>query len=118
MLVLLLQLLQNSVELRYKAFQECLAQQKITINKSLVVAGDYTIEGGYNACKKIIAQKQPFTALYAFNDDMAIGAIRALHEAGIKVPEQVSVVGIDNEPFGSFVTPSLTTVQLPNTRYY
>jgi len=103
----------RTVKLRYKAFQECLKQQQLELNKDLVVAGDYTIEGGYHACKQIIAQQQPFTALYAFNDDMAIGAIRALHEVGIKVPEQVSVVGIDNEPFGSYVTPSLTTVELP-----
>jgi len=105
--------LSKTVQLRYKAFQECLTQQKIIINKDIVVAGDYTIEGGYHACKQIIAQKHPFTALYAFNDDMAIGAIRALHEVGIKVPEQVSVIGIDNEPFGSFITPSLTTIELP-----
>ena len=102
-----------SVKLRYKAFQECLTQQKIVINKELVATGDYTIEGGYHACKQILAQKHPFTALYAFNDDMAIGAIRALHEVGIKVPEQVSVIGIDNEPFGSFITPPLTTIELP-----
>jgi len=103
----------RTVKLRYDAFQACLAKQQIAINQDLVVAGDYTIAGGYQACKKIIAQKQPFTAIYAFNDDMAIGAIRALHEIGIKVPEQVSVIGIDNEPFGSFVTPSLSSVELP-----
>jgi DNA-binding LacI/PurR family transcriptional regulator len=103
----------DTVRLRYQAFQDCLEQQKLTINHKIISAGDYTTEGGYHACKNIIAQKQPFTALYAFNDDMAIGAIRALHEAGIKVPEQVSVIGIDNEPFASFVIPSLTTVELP-----
>jgi len=103
----------RTVKLRYKAFQTRLAKQHITINSDLVVAADYTISGGYQACKKIIAQQHPFTAIYAFNDDMAIGAIRALHEAGIRVPEQVSVIGIDNEPFGSFVTPSLSSVELP-----
>ena len=103
----------RTVQLRYKAFQTQLKKNKLTINKHIIATGDYTIEGGYEACNKILAEKHPFTAIYAFNDDMAIGAIRALHDVGIRVPEQVSVIGIDNEPFGSFVTPSLTTVELP-----
>ena len=103
----------RTVKLRYKAYQESLNQRGLKVNTELVEQGDYMIEGGYNACKNLIAKKQKFTALYAFNDDMAIGAIRALHEADIKVPEQVSVIGIDNEPFASFVTPSLSTIELP-----
>ena len=103
----------RTVKLSYQAFQDSLLQRGLEINNQIVAHGDYLIEGGYRACKKILSTKQSFTALYAFNDDMAIGAMRALYEAGIKVPEEVSVIGIDNEPFGSFVTPSLTTVELP-----
>jgi len=100
-------------ETRYRAFQECLQERGVIENQHLIVEGDYTIESGYNACKTILSNKVHFTALYAFNDDMAIGAIRALHEFGISVPKQISVIGIDNEPFASFITPALTTIELP-----
>ena len=103
----------RTVKIRYQAFQDCLQEHNIKLNSKLTAKGNFTVEGGYQACIDILSQQQSFTALYAFNDDMAIGAIRALHEAGIKVPEQVSVIGFDNEPFTSYLIPSLTTVELP-----
>lgn len=68
---------------------------------------------GYVATQKILALRQPFTALFAFNDVSAIGAIRALREAGRRVPEDVSVVGFDDIASSAFQSPALTTILQP-----
>ena len=70
-------------------------------------------EPGYLVTKKILATGRPFTALFAFNDISAIGAIRALREAGRSVPEDVSVVGFDDIQSAAFQNPALTTVRQP-----
>ena len=68
---------------------------------------------GYPYAKILLARKQAFTALFAYNDASAIGAIRALREAGVRVPEDVSVVGFDDIQAAMFHSPSLTTVRQP-----
>lgn len=68
---------------------------------------------GYPFAKELLARKKAFTALFAYNDISAIGAIRALMEQGFRVPQDVSVVGFDDIPGAAFHTPSLTTVQQP-----
>jgi len=68
---------------------------------------------GYPYAKMLLDRKQPFTALFAYNDASAIGAIRALREAGLRVPEDVSVVGFDDVQAAVFHSPSLTTVRQP-----
>jgi DNA-binding LacI/PurR family transcriptional regulator len=68
---------------------------------------------GYPYAKMLLERKQPFTALFAYNDASAIGAIRALREAGLRVPEDVSVVGFDDIQAAMFHSPSLTTVRQP-----
>jgi LacI family transcriptional regulator len=70
-------------------------------------------ELGYGAARAILASRPDFTALFAFNDISAIGAIRALREAGRRVPEDVSVVGFDDIQSAAFQNPSLTTVRQP-----
>jgi DNA-binding LacI/PurR family transcriptional regulator len=68
---------------------------------------------GYPYTKKLLARNQPFTALFAYNDISAIGAIRAIREAGLQVPIDVSVVGFDDIEGAAFHNPSLTTVRQP-----
>jgi DNA-binding LacI/PurR family transcriptional regulator len=74
---------------------------------------DSTPGSGYPFAKELLARKQPFTALFAFNDISAIGAIWAFREAGIRVPEDISVVGFDDVPAAAFCEPGLTTVRQP-----
>ena len=69
-----------------------------------------TPELGYPSAKKLLARKQHFTALFAYNDISAIGAIQAFQEAGLHVPEDVSVVGFDDIPLAVIFKPELTTV--------
>ncbi len=68
---------------------------------------------GYPYAKQLLARKKPFTALFAYNDISAIGAIRAIQEESLRIPQDVSVVGFDDIPWAAFHTPSLTTVQQP-----
>lgn len=98
---------------RLKAYRDRLEENQITFNPNLVVDGFSILEGGYKAALQLIESKVQFTAILACNDDMALGAIRALHEHGIRVPEDISVVGIDDEPASRYSIPALTTVALP-----
>ncbi|MBT9332223.1 LacI family DNA-binding transcriptional regulator [Paracidobacterium acidisoli] len=70
-------------------------------------------EPGYLAARALLERKRPFTAIFAFNDMSALGAITALHEAGLHVPRDVSVVGFDDIPLAAAVHPGLTTVRQP-----
>jgi DNA-binding LacI/PurR family transcriptional regulator len=105
----------SSGVLRLKGYQDALAQRNIPENKDLILEGHNLIVSGYDACKKLLRSGVTFTAIFACNDDMAIGAIKALTEAGLKIPEDVSIFGIDNDPIGSYITPTLSTVELPIT---
>jgi LacI family transcriptional regulator len=72
-----------------------------------------SFEAGYKLTNELLNQEQHFTALMAFDDMTALGAIRALSKAGVKVPEQCSVVGFDDVSHSSLLTPALTTVRQP-----
>jgi LacI family transcriptional regulator len=72
-----------------------------------------TPQPGYQATKKLLSARKPFTALFAFNDISAMGAIRALREAGLRVPHDVSVVGFDDIQSAAYQNPGLTTVRQP-----
>ncbi|MGT2424821.1 LacI family DNA-binding transcriptional regulator [Amnibacterium kyonggiense] len=78
---------------------------------ALVLHGDFEVESGHRLTSDLLRAGVPFTALVAHNDSMAVGAIRALHEAGRRVPEDVSVVGFDDMEIARVVTPALTTVR-------
>lgn len=75
-----------------------------------------TPELGYPATKELLARKQPFTALFAYNDISAIGAIQAFREAGLLVPRDVSVIGFDDIPLAVIFKPELTTISQPLSR--
>lgn len=101
---------------RWQAICKVCAQLKIRIDPDLVVRLEGTAPGsepGYAATRRLIEKKAPFSAIFAFNDVSAIGAITALHDAGIKVPHDVSVVGFDDIPSAASFHPSLTTVRQP-----
>ena len=73
----------------------------------------YSMENGYEATKELLATGEEFTALYAIADTLAIGACRAIYEAGRKVPEDYSVVGFDGIDLGKYFCPSLSTLKQP-----
>ncbi|GAC1678400.1 MAG: substrate-binding domain-containing protein [Candidatus Acidiferrum sp.] len=74
---------------------------------------DSTPSLGYPFAKQLLARKRAFTALFAYNDISAIGSMQAFHEAGLRVPEDISLVGFDDIPAANFANPGLTTVRQP-----
>jgi LacI family transcriptional regulator len=101
---------------RWKAIREVAKELGIRMRAELIVqlAGDdATPQLGYPCAKELLAAKRPFTALFAYNDISAIGSIRAFQEAGLRVPEDVSVVGFDDIKIAVHNNPSLTTVRQP-----
>ncbi len=101
---------------RWAAILEVAAELGLTIHPELTVQIDSnasTPDLGYPFAKQLLERKQPFTALFAYNDLSAIGAIWAFREAGLRVPEDVSVVGFDDIPVAAFTHPGLTTVRQP-----
>jgi LacI family transcriptional regulator len=101
---------------RWNAIRKVCAELHITIDPQLVVQLEGTQPGpepGHQATRALIARGRPFTAIFAFNDVSAMGAIAALHEAGLHIPRDVSVVGFDDIPAAATIRPSLTTVRQP-----
>jgi len=104
---------------RWEAIQEVVQEYGIQIFPELVLQleeMDITPEVGYPYGKALIARNVPFTALFAYNDNSAIGAMRAFQEAGLRVPDDISVVGFDDISTASFSIPPLTTVRQPLLR--
>ncbi|BCK28251.1 LacI family DNA-binding transcriptional regulator [Vibrio cholerae] len=106
-------LVSETGKIRYQVYQQALDEQGIKLDLSWTVEGDNTLLGGYQAMQQLLQQGISMTAVFACNDDMALGAMRAMHEHGINVPKQVSLIGIDNEPAAAFAIPSLSSVSLP-----
>jgi len=101
---------------RWTAIEEVAREFGVAIHPELVLqleGLDTTPELGYPYGKALLARNVPFTALFAYNDISAIGAIRAFEEAGLRVPEDISVVGFDDIALAAFSIPALTTVRQP-----
>lgn len=81
------------------------------LNPSMSVEGDFTIEGGYEGMNRLLSQTTSFTAVFVGDDSMALGAQTALRRQGLRVPEDVSVVGFDDIPELAHLVPALTTVR-------
>ncbi|MGC4012733.1 MAG: LacI family DNA-binding transcriptional regulator [Pseudomonas sp.] len=105
--------LQQMAKDRLAGFQLGLRRAGLELHEDLVVHGDFSVESGYQATKELLRRATTFTAVCCANDEMAIGALAALREAGRQVPAEVSVVGFDNLRFGEFASPPLTTVDIP-----
>jgi len=101
---------------RWSATCQAAARLGIEIRPELVgqvESVDSTLAGGYLFAKHLLEGKLPFTALFAYNDVSAIGSIRAFREAGLRVPQDISVVGFDDIPAAAFTNPGLSTVRQP-----
>jgi DNA-binding LacI/PurR family transcriptional regulator len=82
-------------------------------HEELVAHGDYSAESGRVATEGLLRKGARFTALFAANDTLALGAMSALRANGLRIPEDVAVVGFDDLPFSAFTDPPLTTVRNP-----
>lgn len=102
----------KSARARQDAFLECLRSFGIMEDERLMEAGNHRIDGGLAAMQKLLKLSPPPTAVLASNDLTAIGAFRGIRNAGLKVPEDISVVGFDDIELAEFTEPPLTTVRL------
>jgi LacI family transcriptional regulator len=104
----------NSVMDRTKGYHQALQSAGLPSNPGLIVHGQTWLHrSGYDAMKELLDRKLPFTAVFAHNDRLAKGAISALNEVGLKVPEDVSIIGYDDIPEAEFDNPPLTTLRQP-----
>lgn len=100
-------------KLRLNGLIEGLTSAGLTLNKEAILEEEPNQTGGQLAAQKLIASELPFTAIFAYNDAMAIGAISTLEDNGFKVPEDVSVVGFDDVILARYSRPKLTTLHYP-----
>jgi DNA-binding LacI/PurR family transcriptional regulator len=98
---------------RIAGYREALAAARLPADPALLVEGDYEEDGGAVAAARLVDSAADFTAIFAANDLTAIGAMGALHERGLRIPGDVSVVGFDDLRLASYVSPGLTTISQP-----
>jgi len=98
---------------RYAGYLQAHAEAGVTPDPALRVQGDFTDAGGHAAALQLLDSGQPFTAIFCANDDTAQGARLALYQRGLRVPDDVSLVGVDDMPTSRFMTPPLTSVRQP-----
>ena len=102
-----------ATEERLRGYQAALAAAGILPEPQLVADSNFEIEQGLRAARRLLDLHEPPTAIFAFNDNIAIGVLQAARERGVRVPEDLSLVGFDDVEAAEIVTPQLTTVRQP-----
>ncbi|MBP1156154.1 MULTISPECIES: LacI family DNA-binding transcriptional regulator [unclassified Paenibacillus] len=103
----------KSTQSRRDGYRDALKKYKLEFYEALSVQGNYDLESGYAAMNRLLDLPERPTAVFCCNDDMALGAVKAVTERGLTVPDDLSVVGFDDHLFSAFMTPALTTVRRP-----
>ena len=103
---------QDSIR-RLKGYRRALKEANIKVDEDLICEGNFDGESGVSGVEQLLKRGKPFTAIFAANDTTAFGARLALFRRGIRVPEDVSIVGFDDQNEAAFFTPPLTTIRQP-----
>ncbi len=103
----------SSSHSRYQAYKDALRDAGLRLDTSIVTRGSFSLRSGVQGARKILNAPQPPTAIFASDDDTAVGVIHYAHEAGIRVPADLSVAGFDDVPISRYIWPTLTTVRQP-----
>ncbi|MGU3415146.1 LacI family DNA-binding transcriptional regulator [Enterobacteriaceae bacterium C34A] len=98
---------------RLQGYRNALEKHGIAWDQNKVKYGDSGMTRGYELCQQLLEEKVEFSALFACNDDMALGASKALHQAGLRIPQDISLFGFDDAPSAKWLEPGLSTVYLP-----
>lgn len=99
---------------RMMGYRDALEKHGLPFSDKLVERGDFLPLSGYQAMRRLFEKREKISAIFAANDQMAIGAIKAIREAGKKIPEDIAIAGFDNLFPSTLVNPPLTTVRVPN----
>jgi LacI family purine nucleotide synthesis repressor len=104
----------SNFEYRYRGFIRAINESNLSFSEDDKILVEPTLDGAYRDMKEFLSNHKGNlpTALFALNDIMALGAIKAMQEQGIKIPEQVSIIGFDDIPFSSLSNPNLTTMKV------
>jgi LacI family transcriptional regulator len=97
---------------RLEGYKKALKEHGIPLDDMMVSVGDIDVEDGYERTKQMLEKNLDFTAIFAYNDMMAFGAMQAVKEKGLRIPEDIGLVGYDDIPFSSLISPSLSTIRL------
>jgi LacI family transcriptional regulator len=96
---------------RYAGYEAALKDYGITLDKHLVVPGDYTFDDGFRGARRLLALREPPTAIFGSNDEIAAGVLAAAKSAGMNVPYDLSIAGFEDSPFSKQSWPALTTAK-------
>ena len=99
--------------LRVEGYKQAIEENNFEFDESLIIKGEFTRNSGYQKMKELLARDTSFSAVFVVSDSMAIGAIRALKEENIAVPDECAVMGFDGIDLGAYTEPRLTTVRQP-----
>lgn len=102
-----------SAKERLRGFQVGLAEFGLGVADDFLLTGGYTFESGVECGKQLIELEQPPTAVFCGNDEMAVGVYKAARDGGVRIPEDLSIVGFDDSPIAERIWPALTSVRLP-----
>lgn len=98
---------------RVAGYQAALDQADIPVDPALICHGDFSLRAGYDGVASLLEMHDRPTAVFCENDEMAIGALKRIKEAGLRVPEDISLVGFDDIPLAQYCDPPLTTIAQP-----
>ncbi|WP_271812673.1 LacI family DNA-binding transcriptional regulator [Clostridium beijerinckii] len=101
----------ESTVYRKRGYIRALEDNNIPINEEYILSGRYDLKSGYENMKKLLKLENVPTAVFCANDDIGVGAMKAIFEAGLKVPEDISIIGFDDSNFCNYVAPPLTSVR-------
>jgi LacI family transcriptional regulator len=96
---------------RFRGYEEALRDYGIALDKQLIVEGDYSFEDGFRGARKLLARKDPPSAIFGSNDEIAAGVLAAARAAGLNVPYDLSIAGFEDSPFSRQSWPALTTAR-------
>jgi LacI family repressor for deo operon, udp, cdd, tsx, nupC, and nupG len=103
----------GSTEHRLAGYRDALSAAGISFDEELVVQGSFSMQSGADAMEKLLTLEEPPTGVFAGNDEMAFGAVKAARAHGLSVPEDISMVGFDDQTTAAFYNPPLTTIHTP-----
>ncbi|RBM35885.1 substrate-binding domain-containing protein [Vibrio tarriae] len=109
-------LIRHQAQMRYEGYKRALAEAGIAINPDWIVESDFECEGGYQAFEKLYERGKLPSALFVSNDMMAMGVIQAASQRGLRIPDDLSLIGYDDVHIAKFMTPALTTIHQPKYR--
>ncbi|PSW28891.1 transcriptional repressor PurR [Photobacterium phosphoreum] len=109
-------LIRHQAQMRYEGYKRAINEAGLTFNAPWIVEADFECEGGYDAFMKMYQQNTLPSAIFVSNDMMAMGVIHAASECGIRVPDDLSLIGYDDIHIAKFMSPALTTIHQPKYR--